>query len=438
MKSLINPIAALVGVGIEWWLAITIPIPIPTQTPIMNQASVHLKPRYPQTMNIAEEILSLLKKASAGGVLSFDEGLELYRRASTRALVQAATQRTARLWGGKGGVRTYMLYLLVNYTNVCTCACTFCNFSVSPGSPKARRSSMEGLRPLLESYHKAGGRIVMIQGGHDEEIASFSHYTSLVKGLLRLYPDLLVFGFSPSEIAFWSRKYALSRETILSELKAAGLRAIAGGGAEIAHEPIRKLICPGKVPFGEWLEIMEAAAASGLMASASMMYGTYDGADERFEAEFCRLEHMDLLRQSQSRHGQFRAFVTWPYQPNQGRIRAQPAPYEDYVRVLSMARLYMGNFPNIQSSYLSLTREQFAESLAYGSNCAGGLLFTPELVTGSVGANPNHLNRSQMEEWIRAGGFVPEERDYYGRLLSDPYGRVIPPAAGSTHSPPAN
>jgi cyclic dehypoxanthinyl futalosine synthase len=176
-----------------------------------------------------------------------------------------------------------------------------------------------------------------------------------------------------------------------------------------------------KVTFKKWLDIMDEAWAHGMSSSASMMFGTYDGLDDRFEAEFCRLEHMDMLRQRQGQTSFYRAFVAWPYQPNQERIRDKAAPHEEYIRLMCMARLYMRNFPNLQSSYLSHSKEQFQDSLGYAVNCSGGILYSPELVTGSVGANPNDLSRTQIIDWINSAGYQAEERDYYGRILSDPY-----------------
>ena len=95
--------------------------------------------------------------------------------------------------------------------------------------------------------------------------------------------------------------------------------------------------------------------------------------------------------------------------------------HDEYIRVMSMARLFMRNFPTLQSSYLSFNQQQFQDSLGYAVNCAGGILYTPELVTGSVDANPNDLSRKQIIEWINGGGYKAQERDYYGRKLNDPY-----------------
>lgn len=366
------------------------------------------------------EVCSLLDRAAAGGWLEFDEGLHIYKHASTEDLKAASTKRMTKLWGGPGSVRTYMMYYLLNYSNVCGENCTFCNYWAGDGSEKAWTYTFKDVQPSLEAYHNYGGRVILFQGGNHYGMDDFSYYTTFLNDIREAFPDMLVFGTSPTEIYFWSNKYGLSVEKIISELKAAGLKAIAGAGAEIAHQAIRDKMFKKKVHFKTWLDIMDEAWAQGLSSSASMMYGTYDGLGE-FDAEFCRLEHMHLLRERQGRTSFYRAFVAWPYQPNREKIREKPASYEEYIRVISMARLYMRNFPIIQSSYLSLNKEQFGESMTYGVNCAGGILYTPELVTGSVGAAPNDLSRKQIIEWIDAAGYKPEERDYYGRMLSDPY-----------------
>jgi cyclic dehypoxanthinyl futalosine synthase len=367
------------------------------------------------------EITTLLEKASHGGWLSFEEGLEMYRGASTEDLLTAAKVRMSELWGGKGGQRTYMLYHLLNYSNVCAENCTFCNYWAPANSEKAWTHNFEDVQETLQAFHDYGGRIIMFQGGNNYAIKDFDYYTTFLNKIRENFPDIYVYGASPTEIHFWADHHDMSVREIISTLKGAGLKGIAGAGGEIAHQPIRDLMFKRKVKFKVWLDIMDEACAQGLSSSASMMFGTFDGLDDRFEAEFCRLEHLDLLRQRQGYTSHYRAFVAWPYQPNQARIRDEAAPHEEYVRLMCMARLYLRNFPTMQSSYLSLSKEQFQHSLDYAVNCAGGILFTPELVTGSVGADPNDLSREHIMEWIKGAGYQPEERDYYGRVLSDPY-----------------
>jgi cyclic dehypoxanthinyl futalosine synthase len=369
----------------------------------------------------SQEVISLLDKGSRGGWLNFEEGLAIFRGASTEDLKTAASARTEMIWGGKDSPRTFLKYHLLNYSNVCAENCSFCNYWAGSNSPDAWTYTFEDVEEELQSYYDYGGRVILFQGGNNYAIKDFSYYTTFISKMVERFPDFYVYGTSPTEIFFWSNHHGISIPEIFRQLKQAGLRGIAGAGGEIAHQPIRDLMFKRKVTFETWLDIMDEACAHGLSSSASMMFGTYDGLDDRFEAEFCRLEHMDLLRQRQGHTSHYRAFVAWPYQPNQGRIRDKAAPHEEYVRLMSMARLYMRNFPNLQSSYLSLSKEQFQDSLNYAVNCSGGILYTPELVTGSVGANPNHLSRNNIVDWISGAGYRPEERDYYGRILSDPY-----------------
>ena len=367
------------------------------------------------------ECATLLDKAKVGQWLTFEEGLHIYRHASTQDLIHAATQRTQMIWGGKGSPRTYLLYYLLNYSNVCAENCTFCNYWAGANSPKAWTYNFEDVQEDLQKYYDYGGRVILFQGGNNYAIKNFDYYTTFISKMVEHFPEFYVYGTSPTEIFFWSNHHQMSIPEIFRQLKQAGLRGIAGAGGEIAHQPIRDLMFKRKVQFSTWLDIMDEACAHGLSSSASMMFGTYDGKDAQFEAEYCRLEHMDLLRERQGHTSHYRAFVAWPYQPNQERIRDKAAPHEEYIRLMCMARLYLRNFQNLQSSYLSLNREQFQASLDYAVNCSGGILYTPELVTGSVGANPNELSRAQIIQWIAGAGYKPEERDYYGRILSDPY-----------------
>lgn len=365
--------------------------------------------------------IDILDKASSGKWLEFDEGLHIYKNASTEDLKKASTKRLNQLWGGKNSPRTYLMYYLLNYSNVCAENCTFCNYWAGDKTPDAWTYTFDDVKDSLDKYYAYGGRVILFQGGNNYAIDDFSYYTTFLNKIKEHYPEILVFGTSPTEIYFWANKYKMSIPQVISELKGAGLKAIAGAGAEIAHQPIRDLMFTRKVKFEQWLDIMDEAGAQGLSSSASLMYGTYDGIDERFDPEFCRLEHMDLLRKRQGKTSHYRAFVAWNYQPNEGKIRSKPTDHEEYIRVVCMARLFMRNFPNIQSSYLSLNEEQVGDSLNYAINCIGGVLYTPELVTGSVGAAPNDLSRKKIINWIDKAGFKAEERDYYGRILSDPY-----------------
>jgi len=362
-----------------------------------------------------------MESASQGAWLSFEQGLEIYRHASTEDLITAATKRTSQLWGGKGSDRTYLMYYLLNYSNVCAENCTFCNYWAPANSERAWTYHFEDVYDSLQAYYNYGGRVVLFQGGNNYAINDFGYYTTFLGKIKEHFPEFYVFGTSPTEIHFWSNHHNMKVPQILKELKAVGLRGIAGAGGEIGHQPIRDLMFKRKVSFETWLDIMDEACAHGLTSSASMMYGTFDGLDDRFEAEYCRLEHMEKLRQRQGKTSQYMAFVAWPYQPNQERIRDIAAPHDEYIRAMCMARLYMRNFPNLQSSYLSLSKQQFQASLGYAINCSGGILYTPELVTGAVKANPNDLSRRQIIDWINTGGYQAQERDYYGRKLNDPY-----------------
>ncbi len=49
--------------------------------------------------------------------------------------------------------------------------------------------------------------------------------------------------------------------------------SLPGGGAEIFHPRVRKIICDHKVSGQRWLEIARTAHEIGLRSNATMLYG---------------------------------------------------------------------------------------------------------------------------------------------------------------------
>ena len=73
------------------------------------------------------------------------------------------------------------------------------------------------------------------------------------------------------EITHFSKISGLSIHDVLVKLKAAGLQAIAGGGAEILSDRVRGELCPKKATADEWLEVARTAHHLGIKTNASMI-----------------------------------------------------------------------------------------------------------------------------------------------------------------------
>src|SRR5262249_22976395 len=141
---------------------------------------------------------------------------------------------------------------------------------------------------------------------------------------------------------------------VLTRLKAAGMGSLPGGGGEILVDRVRKAITVNKCLTDEWLEVHRVWHQLGGRSTCTMMFGHVETLAER-------IEHLDRLRQLQDETHGFTAFICWPLQPPGSPIRANrgtdmsrlpPAGSFEYLRTQAIARLYLDNIPNIQSSWV--------------------------------------------------------------------------------------
>ena len=65
---------------------------------------------------------------------------------------------------------------------------------------------------------------------------TFEHYLGLLQAIHETFPQLYIKGFTGVEITHFAKISGLSVHDVLVKLKAAGLQAIAGGGAEILSD----------------------------------------------------------------------------------------------------------------------------------------------------------------------------------------------------------
>jgi len=136
---------------------------------------------------------------------------------------------------------------------------------------------------------------------------------------------------------------------VIRELMKAGLDSIPGGGGEILVQRVRDLVAKKKAGADRWLEIMEIAHEEGMKTSVTMMYGLGETLAER-------LEHLERVRDVQSRTNGFTAFICWPLQPeNTPKMSHQPkTDAVEYLRTVAISRIVLDNVPNLQSSWVTM------------------------------------------------------------------------------------
>src|SRR6266853_1633555 len=354
-------------------------------------------------------ITELIEKVRAGGRVSADEALELYRRAPTALLGQLADGIRARKHPEP--VVTYIIDRNVNYTNVCVAKCNFCAFYRPVGSPEGYVLGFDELFRKIDETIDVGGVQLLLQGGHNPDLP-LSWFEDLFRAIKERYPAFKLHALSPPEVIHLSRLSQLPVPAVIARLMAAGLDSIPGGGAEILVDRVRRqLHCDGKATADEWLGVMRHAHRAGLRTTATMMYGTVETDQER-------LEHLFRLRDLQDETGGFTAFITWSYQPDHTELAGTEATGVDYLRTLAIARIVLDNFDNLQASWVTQGGKVGQLSLAYGANDMGSVMIE-ENVVRAAGAS-YCMDELEIVRNIEDAGFAAKRRNMHYELLGDP------------------
>ena len=124
------------------------------------------------------------------------------------------------------------------------------------------------------------------------------------------------------------------------------LGSIPGGGGEILVDRVRKRISPLKAMSDDWLSVMDVAHRIGLNSSATMMFGHVETVEDR-------VEHLERIRAQQDKTGGFTAFIAWTFQAEHTKLRAPTVGAHEYLRTQALGRIYLDNFENVQSSWVT-------------------------------------------------------------------------------------
>ncbi len=218
-----------------------------------------------------------------------------------------------------------------------------------------------------------------------------------------------IHGFSPPEIFALHKLSKLPVRTVLERLREAGLGSLPGGGAEILVDRVRNELTRGKVMTDDWLNVCRVWHQMGGKGSATMMFGHVETLAER-------IEHLERLRQLQDETGGFTAFICWTFQPeNTPLSHLRKAGAYEYLKTQAVARLYLDNVPNIQSSWVTQGLKVGQLALLFGANDMGSLMIE-ENVVASAGT-VHHLTLDQIRGAIREIGFIPRQRNVFYQLI---------------------
>jgi cyclic dehypoxanthinyl futalosine synthase len=355
----------------------------------------------------------LCQRVWNGARITRDEALRLYSLSLNELGALAERRRNlakAVAYDGRGNeVVTYIVDRNINYTNVCNVYCKFCAFYRTERDDDAYVITHEEMDRKLEETVALGGTQILLQGGHHPKL-SLQWYLDLLAHIKERFPQVNIHGFSPSEFIHFQEVFRTPVAELIRRFREAGLGSIPGGGAEILVDRVRQRISPLKANSDQWLGVMDEAHRQGLSTSATMMFGHVETVEDR-------IEHLDRLREQQDKTKGFTAFIGWTYQPENTKLRAPTVGAHEYLRTQALARIYLDNFENVQSSWVTQGPELGQVALRFGANDLGSIMIE-ENVVAQAGAT-FRMTVADMHRLIRDLGYEPRQRDNWYRLVDN-------------------
>lgn len=338
------------------------------------------------------------------------EALQLIQSKDLKDLGKMAQEAKRYLHPEK--ITTFVIDRNINYTNICNVGCKFCAFKHGKNDKESYILSYDVIDKKIEELLAIGGTQVLFQGGVHPEL-KIDYYEDLVDHIHQNFPSINIHGFSAVEIDYIAKISDLSSKEVLQRLGKKGLASMPGAGAEILVDRVRDIISPNKIDSQRWLDIHQEAHEIGMKTTATMMFGSVE-TDEEI------VEHLRKIRDLQAKTNGFRAFIMWSFQPNNTPLLRE---YPDlkkqspnrYLRLLAASRLYLNNFKNIQSSWVTQGSHIGQLALLYGANDLGSTMME-ENVVASTGCS-NTMVLDEMVKLIKDIGENPAIRDTAYNIL---------------------
>lgn len=354
--------------------------------------------------------LEIARRVRQGERLTLEDGLFLDREADLMAMGRLANEVREKR---HGNITFYNTNIHLNPTNVCVYRCRFCAFRADLRDEKAYAFTDDQARErILEARSRGATEIHVVGGLHHQK--KFDWYVNLIRVLHETCPEIHIKAWTAVEIAWFSFLIKKPVDWVLSEMKAAGLGSLPGGGAEIFHDEVRPQICEHKADGENWIRIHRAAHQLGLRSNATMLYGHVERAEHR-------LDHLLRLRSLQDETGGFQTFIPLAFHPDNTKLAHIPKPTARMdLRMVALARLMLDNFDHIKAYWIMLGEETAQVAQSFGADDLDGTV-VHELIYHDAGAKtPEGLTVSKLHRLIQEAGRVPVERDtLYRRVVRE-------------------
>ncbi|MEO9294462.1 MAG: radical SAM protein [Nitrososphaera sp.] len=352
-----------------------------------------------------------LEKALAGEELSYDDGVQLMKEENLFLLGAAADRLRKDL---AGNTVTFVSSYYLNYTNVCAASCPLCAFYRKGDEADAYTLTPEQIAGRAKvAIEQLGATELHIVGGFHPKLG-LDYYENMMKAIKAAHPEVTIKAFTPAEIFFIGRLTRNSVKEVLLRLKAAGLDALPGGGAEIFHPDTRKQIVIGKCSGDEWLDTARQAHELGIRSNCTMLFGHVEKPEHV-------VDHVIKIRDLHKKTGGFTTFIPLKFSlentelEQKGLIKSEsPSPYD--LRVIAVSRLLLGSvLRNVSVYWVALGKKIAQVALSYGGNDMVGTAYSEEIFKAAGKASGTSLQ--ELASMVREIKREPAQRDTFFNIL---------------------
>ncbi|HET7390323.1 MAG TPA: radical SAM protein, partial [Nitrososphaeraceae archaeon] len=352
-----------------------------------------------------------LEKALAGEELSYQDGVQLLKEENLFLLGLVADKIRKNL---KGDTVTFVSSYYLNYTNVCAASCPLCAFYRKGNEPDAYTLTTEQILARARiAIKQMGSTELHIVGGFHPKL-DLDYYEGIIKAIKAEFPNVTIKALTPAEIFFIARLTRNSVKEVLLTLKAAGLDALPGGGAEIFDPESRDLIVRGKCSGEEWLDTARQAHNLGLKSNCTMLFGHIEKPEHI-------VDHILKVRELHKKTKGFTTFIPLKFSldntelEKQGLIiRESPSIYD--LRIIAVSRLLLANvLNNISVYWVALGKKLAQVALSYGGNDMVGTAFSEEIFKAA--GKTTGTSTQELVNLINEVRREPAQRDTFFNII---------------------
>jgi aminodeoxyfutalosine synthase len=348
---------------------------------------------------------SIREKVEANERLDLEDGLALLESDDLLALGELA-DLARRVRGGTDEVY-FVQNLYLNQTNVCRVKCKFCAFAATQKQAHAYTiTTGELVEDALRQGELTGFTEIHMVNGENPHVG-FDFYVDTVRALHEAMPDVHLKLYTASEIHHMTKLSGLTHEEVLSELKAAGLGSLSGGGAEVFAERVRALVAPGKEHPDFWFLTHDTAHRLGIPTHCTLLYGHVETYEER-------IDHLLRLREQQDSTGGFLAFVPLAFHPENtvfARRGWRHTTGVDDLKMIAVSRLMLDNVPNVKAYWIMMGMPLAAVALHFGANDVQGTVVREEIFHAAGARTETEQKVEELVRFVREAGRIPVQRD---------------------------